>query len=56
MKEVEWVGETRMIPSYGMGETGKTKMLPVDIADSFIKQGLAKEIASPAKKTVKKEK
>ena len=56
MKEVEWVGDTRMMPRDGRVETGKTKMLPVDIADSFIKQGLAKEIASPAKKTVKKEK
>ena len=55
MKEVNWIGETKMVPGYGMGTTGKPIILPVDIADSFIKQGLAKAIVPSAKKQTKKE-
>jgi len=55
MKTVKWIGESRMIPNYGMGVAGETKVLPVDIADSFIKQGLAEDVKTSAKKTTKKE-
>lgn len=55
MKKVKWIGESRMIPSYGMGVSGEIKVLPVEIADSFIEQGLAKAITTSAKKQTKKE-
>ena len=55
MKKVKWIGEARMIPNYGMGICGETKLLPVDIADSFIKQKLAEEIVPKAKQKAKKE-
>ncbi len=55
MKTIEWLCDSKMIPSYGMGLEGKLKTLPNNIADSFIKQGLAKEIIPTAKKKVKKE-
>ncbi|MCK5609651.1 hypothetical protein KAR91_47700 [Candidatus Pacearchaeota archaeon] len=44
MKTVTWIGEERMIPGFGMGIKGKEKELPVNVADSFIKQGLAKAV------------
>lgn len=53
MKKIKWVGETRMIPNYGMGEKGKTKKLPDNMADSFIAQGLAEVLKTPTKKATK---
>ena len=44
MKTILWTGESRMIPGYGMGETGKEKTLPKHMANSYIKQGMAKEV------------
>ena len=44
MKIVLWVGGNKLIPGYGMGETNKEKLLPVKMADSYIQQGLAKQI------------
>jgi len=55
MKKVLWVGNSMEIPGYGVGHKGVlTTHLPDDIADSFIKQGLAKEATKM--KTTKKEK
>lgn len=53
MKKVNWIGEERMIPGYGMGIKGEEKVLPVNIADSFIEQGLAEEV-KPKRVNVKK--
>ncbi len=39
---ITWTGEKRIIPNYGVGDNGETKTLPQDLAESFIKQGLAK--------------
>ena len=54
MKDIEWIGETRMIPNYGIGVKGENKTLPDEMAYSFIKQGLAID-AKSKKQTVKKE-
>jgi len=44
MKKVEWLGEKRIIPK--MGEVSKGVCISLDdkVADSFIKQGLAKPV------------
>lgn len=42
MKSVKWLGETRTIPKHGVATKGENIELPSNIADSFIKQGLAK--------------
>jgi len=55
MKEVKWVGEERMIPSYGMGRKDEIKILPADMANSFIKQGLAEEVDNQPSIKVKKQ-
>lgn len=51
MKTVKWIGPDEMIPGYGMGIFGEDKVLPDDMADSFVKQGKAE---MPSKKKVKK--
>ena len=44
MMRVKWVGESRMIPSCGIGEAGKVLELPKEIAISYINQGLAEAV------------
>ncbi len=41
-KEVIWVGGKSIIPGYGEAIEGDTKLLPIEMAESFVKQGLAK--------------
>jgi len=42
MKKITWLGEDRVIPKYGSVTKGSEISLPAYIADSFIKQKLAK--------------
>ena len=51
MKTVKWLGETRTIPKYGVATKGENIDLPVGIADSFIKQKLAKAVKSTNRTT-----
>lgn len=51
MKTVVWIGPGDMIPGYGVGEAGKDKVLPEDMAESFVEQGKAKW---PSNKKVEK--
>lgn len=53
MKKVTWVGEDRMVPSVGIGTKGVDLTMPDDMADSYIKQGLAKDIKVVSKQTKK---
>ena len=42
MKTIVWIGPDRLIPPYGSTYPGDEKDLPDDVADSFVKQKLAK--------------
>ena len=42
MKTVIWIGPERMIPGYGVGTKGEEKVLPNDMANSYVEQELAK--------------
>lgn len=43
-KQIEWTGEDRNIPDFGMATKGRVLTLPERKADSFISQGLATEL------------
>jgi len=44
VKKIRWLSEDeRMIPSVGIGTKGTILNMPSDMADSFIKQGLAED-------------
>ena len=49
---VEWTGEEKIIPKYGYIKTGEQIYLPIAVAESFIKQGLA---IAPTKRKPKQE-
>lgn len=49
MKYIEWAGPEREIPGYGMGRKGARLLLPTDMADSYISQGLAKVPSEPTR-------
>ena len=44
MKRVNWVGDERIIPNYGIATAGQTLTLPDKKADSFVRQGLAEYV------------
>ena len=41
MKSIVWVGPESTIPNYGTATEGEVKLLPINMANSFIEQGLA---------------
>lgn len=51
---IEWLGGEKIIPGYGFMVLGRIVSLPVEMGESFIKQGLAK-VYKPKKTKLSKE-
>lgn len=49
MKTIFWIGPQREIPGFCVANTNKSIIVPESMANSYIKQGLAKEIKSQSK-------
>ena len=50
MMMIEWVGEDREVPGYGLLSSGDVKGLPEDMGEDFIRQGLAVNYSFPEDK------
>lgn len=54
-KKIKWVGDGRELARYGLVKYGAIKVVPGDLADMLIKEGLA-ELCKPAPKKTNKNK
>ena len=48
MKKIKWTGGERELPTMGIICPGDTRLMPDAMADSLIKQGMAKEVKEKA--------
>lgn len=55
MKTITWKADERMIPGWGLAQSGSDITLPSDMANSFVRQGLADSKKQSVKRSYKAE-